>query len=88
MESERESEVTKQWSVNNLEAGVYCQFVNSGLTQASYILFFIFLLEFGSTGRDRQDVSVYGCMCIIVLIPVYHLYNLIFCMPITKGLDK
>jgi hypothetical protein len=59
MESERKSEVTKQWSVNNLEAGVYCQFVNSGLTQASYILFFFWNLEvLGGTGEMYQYMDV------------------------------
>jgi hypothetical protein len=43
-------------------------------------------LAFGS--RDGQDISIYGCMCIDILILVYRLYHFIFSVPITKGSDN
>jgi hypothetical protein len=66
-----------------VEPGVCCQFVNKGLTPTSYI--FDLILEFGS--GDRQDVLIYGCMCIDIFILVYLLYNLIFSVPVKKGSD-
>jgi hypothetical protein len=41
-----------------------CQFVNKGLVSANYIFFLVSVLAFGS--RNGQDVSVHGCMCVLI----------------------
>jgi hypothetical protein len=68
----------------DLSRGVCFQFVNNRLAPASYVFFFV--LAFGS--RGGQDVLMYGCMCIDILMLVYCLYNLIFSVKITEGLDN
>jgi hypothetical protein len=55
---------------------VCCQFVNKGLAPAGCVFFLVFIFAYLS--RHRQEVSLYGCMCIDVLIVVYCLYDLIF----------
>jgi hypothetical protein len=60
--------------------GTCCQF-NKGLAPASYILFFVFILTFGS--RDGQGVSIYGYMSIDVLT-----CDLTFFVPITRDSDN
>jgi hypothetical protein len=67
---------------------VCCNFVNKELAPARYILFFVFVLAFGS--RDGQDVSILGCMYkpVDILVLVYPLRNLMFSVPITKGSDN
>jgi hypothetical protein len=58
----------------------------NSLTRGSYqqaICSFSFLV-LAYVSRDEQDVSIYGCLCIDILILVYRLYNLIFSVPI-KG---
>jgi hypothetical protein len=49
-----------QWTVMSPStgAGVCCQFANKGLSPASYIFFFSFVLLFGN--RDGQDILIYG----------------------------
>jgi hypothetical protein len=60
--------------------GCAANLLTGGLHQQPILSFSFW--AFGS--RDRQEVLIYGCMCIDILILVCHLHNLIFSALITK----
>lgn len=57
-----------------------CTFIDKGRAPLA-ISFFI--PTFGS--RDGRDVTIYGYICIHILILMYRLHNMIFSMPIPKS---